>query len=61
MKRVWVVTGISLKDFSYESREVRVFDNEEEANRYFMIINATYDYVWIDKVRVYHDFRSKEQ
>lgn len=60
MKRVWVVTGISLKDFSYESREVRVFDNEEEANRYFMIINATYDYVWIDKVRVWNEFRSKE-
>ena len=60
MKRVLVVTGISLKDFSYESREVRVFDNEEEANRYFMIINATYDYVWIDKVRVWHEFRSKE-
>lgn len=49
-----------MKDFSYESREVRVFDNEEEANRYFMIINATYDYVWIDKVRVWHEFRSKE-
>lgn len=60
MKVVWVVTAIEMDGFTYKNREVKVFDNPDEANRYFMIINATFDYVWIDKVRVWHEFRAKE-
>lgn len=56
MNDVWVVTGIDLNGFGYSNREIRVFDNAEAADRYFMIINHEFDLVFIDKAKVFHEF-----
>ena len=56
MNDVWVVAGIDLNGFGYSNREIRVFDNAEEADRYFMIINHEFDLVFIDKAKVFHEF-----